>query len=368
MVPPPIELTPEQQKSLRRQQRRAIGRVAERIHYVLLFARGYPVSQIAALYRVEERTVVIWLQRYHALGVGGLDDLPRSGRPRRAGAAAQAETLCCLDTPPESTGAERTTWTRRLLRRHLEERLGYSLSFSSVTRLIARLDFVWRRPKLGLKPVAGADEAREANQAIIGTARAVYPDAPHLYADECDVHQLPVVRGQYQRRGQQREVPTPGSNPKQAVFGFLNVTTGQWHYWLTARRRSVEFLGCLHELYREYAAGPILLYLDNGSIHKSQLTLRWLERHPRFVVLYLPAYSGHKSNPVEKVWWALKEACAANEMYASLEAVQDAIHGFFARFNRGAALQLTSGYVLAPRLLRAAAASDQSVEQLPIAA
>jgi hypothetical protein len=50
------------------------------------------------------------------------------------------------------------------------------------------------------------------------------------------------------------------------------------------------------------------------------------------------------------------------------EAVQDAIHGFFARFNRAAALQLTSGYVPAPRLLRAATASDPSVEQLPIAA
>jgi transposase len=368
VVPPPIELTPEQRKSLRRQQRRAIGRVAERIHYVLLFARGYPVSQIASLYLVDERTVVTWLERYHTLGVGGLDDLPRSGRPRRAGAAAQAETLRCLDTPPEATGAERTTWTRRLLRRHLEERLGYSLSWSSVTRLIARLDFVWRRPKLGLKPVEGADEARAAHQAILGTARAVYPGAPHLYADECDVHQLPVVRGQYQRRGQQREVPTPGSNAKQPVFGFLNVTTGQWHYWLTPRRRSVEFIGCLHELYQEYTAGPILLYLDNGSIHKSQLTLRWLEHHRRFVVIYLPAYSGHKSNPVEKVWWALKDACAANEMYASLEAVQDAIHGFFARFDRTAAVRLTAKYVPAPRLFLDPPANSQSDERLPLAA
>jgi len=46
-----------------------------------------------------------------------------------------------------------------------------------------------------------------------------------------------VVRGQYQRRGQQREIPTPGTNCKEPVFGFLNVRTGAWHYWLTARNR-----------------------------------------------------------------------------------------------------------------------------------
>ena len=77
--------------------------------------------------------------------------------------------------------------------------------------------------------------------------------------------------------------------------------------------------------------------MDNGSIHKSKLTRRWLANHPRFQVLYLPAYSGHDTNPVEKVWWALKAECAANQMYPSREAVQEAIHAFFSKFAREAA-------------------------------
>jgi putative transposase len=257
-------------------------------------------------------------------------------------------------------GGERTTWTRRLLRRHLAERFGTALSLATVTRLIARLQFVWRRPRLGLKPVSGSEEDRAASRTIIATARALFPQAPHLYGDECDLHQLPVVRGAYQRRGQQREVPTPGSNRKQPVIGFLNVQSGAWHYWLPERRRSQEFIGCLEELGRLYPRGPILLYLDNGSIHKSEATLRWLERHGRFVLIYLPAYSGHKSNPVEKVWWSLKDQVAANRLYASLEEVQDAIDGFFARFSREAALRLTAAYVPALGL-----ASPRPAEQPP---
>jgi hypothetical protein len=201
------------------------------------------------------------------------------------------------------------------------------------------LDFVWRRPKLTLRQ---SDPQAAERQARIAQAIAAHPDAPRLYADECDIHHLPVVRGQYQRRGHQKEIPTPGNNKKQPVFGFLNVLTGDWHYFLSARKRSIEFLACLHELYQLYSCGPILLFLDNASIHKSKVTVRWLANHPRLIVCYLPAYTGHQTNPVEKVWWALKDEVCANHLYACLEAVQDAIIGFFARFSREDALRLTA--------------------------
>jgi hypothetical protein len=53
----PILLTAPEQKQLRLQARRSVGRVSERIHYVLLFSRGHAPDQIAALYEVDERTV-----------------------------------------------------------------------------------------------------------------------------------------------------------------------------------------------------------------------------------------------------------------------------------------------------------------------
>ena len=335
----PIELSETDYKQLRLQARRAIGRVSERIHYVLLFARSYSVGQIAQLYQVDERTVATWIERFREGGVAGLSDHPRSGRPRQLSMAARLEAERCLETTPEAVGLERTTWTRRLLRWHLRERIGCALCESSLVRLIADLGFVWRRPKLTLKE---SDPHAQARQDAIDQAIKAHPQAPRLYEDECDIHQLPTIRGQYQRRGQQKEVPTPGNNKKQPVFGFLNVLTGQWHYFLTARKRSVEFISCLHALYKLYPEGPILLFVDNASIHKSKLTCGWLANHPRFLVYYLPAYSGHQTNPVEKVWWALKDEVCANYLYPCLEAVQDAIIGFFARFTPEAALRLTA--------------------------
>ena len=45
----PIALTPAQRKELRRQARRAVGRVSQRLHFVLLFSRGHSPAEIAAL-------------------------------------------------------------------------------------------------------------------------------------------------------------------------------------------------------------------------------------------------------------------------------------------------------------------------------
>ncbi len=334
----PIALTQQEQKQLRLQARRSIGRVSERIQFVLLFSRGQSSAQIAALYDLDERTVLSWLDRFRQQGAAGLDDRPRSGRPRLATVAARAEAKRCLEAAPADTGAEQTTWTRRLLQRHLAERVDCALSLPVITRLMKRLGFVWRRPKLVLRQ---DDPQRAEREAAILQALAQHPEAPRLYADECDLHQLPLVRGQWQPKGRQRAIATPGKNRKQAVFGFLEAVSGHWHYWLTDKKHSLDFLGCLHDLNKTYAEGPILLFLDNASIHKSKMTARWLANHPRLRVCYLPAYSGHQTNPVEKVWWALKSRCAANCLCPCLEAVQDAIHGFFARFTPEDAKRLT---------------------------
>lgn len=72
----PIILTPEDRKSLRLKARRAVGRVSERIHFVLLFAKGHGVGEIATLYDIDEQTVRAWIERYRHEGVAGLEDHP----------------------------------------------------------------------------------------------------------------------------------------------------------------------------------------------------------------------------------------------------------------------------------------------------
>ena len=50
---------------------------------------------------------------------------------------------------------------------------------------------------------------------------------------------------------------TPGQNRKRPIFGTVNLRTGAWHYRLTDRKRSVEFIAALTEILTAYPVGRI---------------------------------------------------------------------------------------------------------------
>lgn len=122
----------------------------------------------------------------------------------------------------------------------------------------------------------------------------------------------------------------------------MELATGQWAYQLYERRRSGEFLAFLEHLLLSYPGRPLLLLLDNASSHKAKVVAAWLTDHPQLQLLWLPAYSGHQQNPVEKVWWRLKDQIAANRLHGSIEALVDAVHEFFGSFTPEDALRLAA--------------------------
>jgi transposase len=213
------------------------------------------------------------------------------------------------------------------------------LSAATVRRVLHALAYRWRRPRLTLPvdPAAAAIMWRLTDRIIQAPAQAAL-----LCLDECDVHLLPVLRAMWMRRGQQAGVPTPGTNRKRAVFGALEWDSGRWHYQISERKRAGEFIAFLEQLLLAYPARPLLIVLDNASIHKAHAVAAWLDAHPRVQLLYLPAYSGHRHNPVEKVWWRLKDQIAANRLHGSIDALVTSLHGFFTTFTPEDALRLAA--------------------------
>lgn len=58
-----------------------IARCRKRAHAILLSANGYKIPQISQILETERRAVSHWIDLWEALGVMGLYDKPRSGRP-----------------------------------------------------------------------------------------------------------------------------------------------------------------------------------------------------------------------------------------------------------------------------------------------
>lgn len=129
----------------------------------------------------------------------------------------------------------------------------------------------------------------------------------------------------WQRIKIQVRLPTPDQNAKLGVFGGLNVRTGQWHFTIAKHKRSADFIAFLTVVLSSYATDVIYVLVDNASIHHSAATRKWLLAHPRLQLVYLPTYTGHQLNPVEKVWWQLKRYIAANRNFKSLAELETAI-------------------------------------------
>ncbi len=86
---PALRITGEEQRELERRatSERVTRRTAQRASIVLLAAQGVANREIARLVGLNQNQVGMWRKRYAAMGMGGLEDRPRPGRPRRVRAA-----------------------------------------------------------------------------------------------------------------------------------------------------------------------------------------------------------------------------------------------------------------------------------------
>jgi len=134
-----VQLTDEQRRDLRLRARREVGRVSERIHFVLLSDQGHSPPEIAELFGYCETVVRHWLKRYLAHGVEGLYDEPRSSRPPKMTETAQETLEEMVSQSPVRLGLWATVWTVSLLAMQLVPVVGSLLHGDTVRRHLHRL-------------------------------------------------------------------------------------------------------------------------------------------------------------------------------------------------------------------------------------
>jgi len=134
------------------------ARQLRRAQALVWLHEGRPVPRVAALLRVDPRTVYNWVyafqQRTDLDPVARLRDAPRSGRPPTALGLIDPLIDAVIDDDPRDYGYRSTVWTAPLLQRYLEGVHAIATARKSVSRAIARLGIHWKRPRhrLGLRP------------------------------------------------------------------------------------------------------------------------------------------------------------------------------------------------------------------------
>ena len=94
-------LTAESKKTLQEMWRNhPISRCRQRAHGILLSERGYSILQIAQILEVERRAVSAWISHWESLGLVGLYDQARAGRPPIYTQEEQALVPTLIDEEP----------------------------------------------------------------------------------------------------------------------------------------------------------------------------------------------------------------------------------------------------------------------------
>ena len=268
--------------------------LAQRARMALLAADGISHTEIAERLGVSRQTVITWRGRYERSGLAGLDDRPRSGRPRTVD--HDRIITATLTPPPKRLGV--THWSSRLLATKLK------IDHATVAR--AWKDYgvqPWRSQtfKFSTDPELVAKVTD-----VVGLYLAPPEDAIVLSIDEKSQIQaldrtapiLPLQPGLPEKRT--HDYVRHGTS---TLFAALEVATGKVTAACRPRHRHQEFLRFLKQVARAYPTGELHLIMDNYATHKRPEVKAWLAANPRIHVHFTPT-SGSWLNLVE-VWFGI---------------------------------------------------------------
>jgi putative transposase len=323
-----LRITARERQALVEQYRKgASPRVRLRSHILLLLAEGYSWAVIAGVLFCSTRTIARWKRRVETEGISAILGPPVPPAARLGPWWSEAVAHWGQEYSPRDFGFLRSRWCCGVIVLLLVEYHELRVSAETVRRWLHREEMVWRRPR----PVVGpTDPQREAKLQALRQLLATLPAHEiAVFQDEVDINTNPKLGAMWMRRGQQAEIPTPGTNEKRYLAGSLNWRTGALIVTesLPKQGRSAAlFVRPLDDLRRRLRCyQKIHVVCDNARSHTCRLVQQYLQRWGHRVVLhYLPTYAPD-TNPIERIWWHLHEEITRCHRCQSMEELLDLV-------------------------------------------
>jgi transposase len=299
--------------------------VVKRCRIVLLAHQGHSDLAIAEELGLNRHTCRLWRERFLREGPEGLWEVaegrgrkPQPGLAQRIveatlGSKPAGQTQWSTRTMAKAQGVDASTvcriWQEHGLQPHRQETFKLSRDRQFVPKLLDVVGVYLNPPQHAV--VLCVDEKSQI-QALDRTQPG-----------------LPMKRGRcgtwthdYVRHG------------TTTLFAALNVAAGTISGRCFPRHRHQEFLRFLRQIDAEYAPELDLhLVMDNYGTHKTPQVKRWLKRHPRFKVHFIPTSSSWL-NRVERWFGELTGKAVRRGSFGSVPDLVVAIEEFIAAWNR----------------------------------
>jgi len=115
------------------------ARFLHRMHCVILIGQGYSCQKVAKLFDTDPSTVARWIRHFKEVGIVGLRDNQKPGRPCKISTKQRNTLEQDLIKTPADLGYTGARWDGKLLAIHLQRQYDVSLGVRQCQRLIRQL-------------------------------------------------------------------------------------------------------------------------------------------------------------------------------------------------------------------------------------
>src|SRR5271154_4732172 len=346
----PVMLTASERATLKKRVRGAKTHWRDRLRAqgVLFAARGRSNDRIAAELGIDVGTVRKWRGRFAELRLAGLEDLPRSGRPRRIPEEDRAAVVALACQLPAETGVPLSRWTGPELAAELlaQGLVSAPLSPSSVLRILAGNPVrpwryqSWIFPRdpdfeTKAKVILDLYQGFYGGEPLRPGDRILSFDAkPSIQARERNHATLPATAGRPVRV--EHEYVRHGAL---ALLAGFDVHTGKVFASTPATTGIKPFMDLVGQVmaHPEYKDAPrVFVVVDNGSDHRGKKAAARLSKaHPNAIMIHTPVHASWL-NQVEIFFSVIQKKVVSPNDFPSLEKLSETLLAFVGRYNRTA--------------------------------
>jgi len=320
-------------------------KLADRIKAVLSLNRGMDYAELAAVLLLDEATLHRYVKQFRDKGLDGLLECRYSGGQTRLTVTQEQELKIFLKINTHRTASS--------IVKHIQGKYGATFSLIGVTKLLHRLGFSYKKPKI----IPG--KADPAKQAIFLKAYAkikagLKTNDQVYFADSThpEHNTKPSYGWILKGKDNDKFVKTNTGRERLNLNGALNLGDKTAVVLEEETVNSSSVIRLFKKLVIKQPVGKIHLVLDNASYHHAKVVKLWLKKHRRFKLHFLPPYSPNL-NLIERLWRFFHLKVTWNRYFATFDEFRKETLKFFRHLSRyGSELDtlLADNFQLVPAL------------------
>lgn len=288
--------------------------VRMRAHAVLLSNKGFEIKEIVEIFDKCRQTVSEWIAAWRKLGITGLFNAFRKGRPKKL---TEEEEDIVLEAIKEEPRRIKSTISE------LEKLLRKEISIDVLKRTAKRNGFSWKRIKKVLKNKKDPKKFKRVKNIISSLIeKEARGEIDLYYFDESGFTLDPYVPYAWQPKGESIEVPSSKSG-RINVLGFLSRNESKFESFICEGSINSEVVISCFDSFSEIINNKTCVLIDNAPMHRSKAFIKKISEWGRkglFIIFNAP-YSP-ELNIIEILWKKIKYEWlpfSAYESYKELE-------------------------------------------------